>query len=562
MLSRSPKSTPQPLNIVGSSTFGRYPKISIEKTYNMFISDSWLVDYAGYKVAIDAAMLGDQGEGRAIHASTKFNCLIIVVGANVYRVKIGFNQQQLKVTNTQVALIGTLNSNSGVVYITENNKPQILISDGQTLYLYDPTFALDFQELSVYFVPGYVDFHDTYFLIAASSNSFYNPPANNTWIIQPILEESGGKAVFLPADASTIGLLETKPDNTQAVVRFPSKGNLIFVFGRTVTEAWYDVGAQLFPYQRNSSYTLDYGCINPATIGSIDSLIVWLGINEKSGPVILYSDGGMPQKISTDGIDYFLGNLQTPEDSQGFLFRQDGHILYHINFYSDNVSLFYDFNTQKFFFATDENMNYFIASSLSFFGTQYYFVSKNDGNLYVFDTVFSDYNGKVIPRIRTCKNLMVPTQDYFVTTDVGFTIESGETNFINQDAGPVYLITEDGKKLITDGGVINFITENGDFLLTEDEQNLISQQASDEFSYLIGEQNYIIYETPRVDFSISTDGGQHFSSYVSYDMPSIGIRRNKLMWWQIGVSNSLTCQFRFYGFGRFLATDGVINIRL
>ena len=42
-----------PLNIVGSSVFGRYPKISIEKTYNMLISDNWMVNYPGYSKVID-----------------------------------------------------------------------------------------------------------------------------------------------------------------------------------------------------------------------------------------------------------------------------------------------------------------------------------------------------------------------------------------------------------------------------------------------------------------------------------------------------------------------------
>lgn len=42
-----------PVNVVGSSTFGRYPKISLETTYNMFISDDWLVNYAGFQKVVD-----------------------------------------------------------------------------------------------------------------------------------------------------------------------------------------------------------------------------------------------------------------------------------------------------------------------------------------------------------------------------------------------------------------------------------------------------------------------------------------------------------------------------
>ena len=122
--------------------------------------------------------------------------------------------------------------------------------------------------------------------------------------------------------------------------------------GSIVTEAWFDTGAQLFPYQRNNQFNIDYGCLQPATVAYMDEFVVWLAQNEKSGPIIVYSNGGMPQKITTDGIDYLFSTLQNPQDSQAFLYRQDGHLFYHINFYSDNLSLFYDFMTQKFYHAS------------------------------------------------------------------------------------------------------------------------------------------------------------------------------------------------------------------
>jgi len=201
------------------------------------------------------------------------------------------------------------------------------------------------------FTPGYLTFHDTYFILAASNDTNYTPPANNTWRLS-----AQNNGLLWPSDQTGIGLLQTKPDNVQAVVRFPSKGNMIFVMGETVTEAWFDTGAQGFPYQRTNQFNIDYGCISPATVAFMDEYVVWLAQNEKSGPIILYSNGGMPEKITTDGIDFLFSTLQNPQDSQAFMYRQDGHLFYHINFYSDNLSLFYDFVTKKIYHASDQTL--------------------------------------------------------------------------------------------------------------------------------------------------------------------------------------------------------------
>jgi hypothetical protein len=474
------------------------------------------------------------------------------------------------VTNIQVVKIGELQTSVGVVYIAENNKPQIAISDGTSIYIYDPTLSPSFQTISTLdFVPDYITFHDTYFICAAKSDSFYDPVATNTWRLS-----AQNDGTTWPSDAASIGLLQTKSDNIQAVVRFPSRGNMIFVMGETVTEPWFDTGAQLFPYQRNNQANIDYGCISPATVAYLDEYVVWLARNERSGAIILASNGGSPTKINDDGIDYVLAQLTNPEDSQAFMYRQDGHLFYHLNFYTDNLSLVIDFlpdGSKKIYHASDQHLNYFIAAQVAFFNNQYYFVSKNNGNLFIFDTTFTTYqdvdaDGNVIeseiPRIRTCRNIRLPSQEQSIINDLGFTIESGETNYQKQSIGAVNLITEDGNRLITEGEDIFLNTENGNFLETEDEHPLISEQNDpDSFSYLIGENDAYLQAVPCVDLSISRDGGATFGGDARYELPPIGQRKNKLNWWQLGIANDAVPQFKFWGIGRFVATDGIANLR-
>lgn len=563
MIARGQNFKQFPLNIVGSSIFGRYPKISIEKTYNMFMSDGFMVPYAGYNIGITSSQFGNATKGRGIFTSTKFDKLVVVEGNGVYLVDINYSQQKQKVTTSQVIRIGTLQTQTGVVYIAENNKPQIGISDGTAFYLYDPTLTPSFQAIPLDFVPGYLTFHDTYFILVAVGT--------NTWRLS--LQNDGSS---FPNDQFSVGALQTKPDNMQAVLRFPSKGNMIFVMGSIVTEAWFDTGAQLFPYQRLNQFNIDYGCLQPATVAYMDEIAVWLAQNEKSGPIILSSDGGMPKKITTDGIDFLFSTLQNPQDSQAFLYRQDGHLIYHINFYSDNLSLFYDFNTDKFYHACDQNLNYYIASEVAFFNNQYYFITRNNGNLFVFDTEITTYEDvdslgntsiNEIPRIRCCANIRLPDQGYMIINDIGFTIETGETNYQQQSLGEIILITQDGHPIATQGDFIGLITQDGNLILTQNGNWIVSQQSDEgDPAILIAQQQAntgtSFLSLPHVDLSISTDGGASFGNEWAYHLPAIGHRKNRLMWWQAGIANDFVPQFKFWGLNRFVVTDGIVNARV
>lgn len=540
MVARGPNNKSIQLNIVDSSRFGRYPKIDNSHTYNLFISDSALVDYPGYQIGIPASNFNDATEGRALFYSSLLNRIVGVFDNNVYLINLDYDQQSESISSFSVSRIGQLESFNGIVYISENNKPQILFSDGLNLYLYDTTATPAFQKITVDFTPGYITFHDTYFIAAATNDQSSGSTQNNTWRLS--LQNDGSTWPSIQAGVSYVGIIETKPDVTQAVLRFPSKGSEIFVMGKTVTEAWFDTGTQIFPYQRTSYMNIDYGCVSPATVCYLDEYVVWLASNERSGPIIMVSNGGMPEKITTDGIDYQFSQLQSPQDSQGFLYRQDGHLIYHINFYTDNQSYFYDFNTKKIYQASDQNMNYYAMSGLVFFKNQYFSFTRNDGNFYIFDTTVHTYdavdgNGNVqtyeIPRIRTCNNVRLPSQDYFIINDVGFTIESGNTSYHIQNNGPISLITEDGHQIETQDGN----------------------------NVLIAQQNLYLQSTPRVDLSISYDGGATFGQDMPYILPSIGQRKNKLQWWQLGVANDAVMQFKFWGYGRWVCLNGIVNIR-
>src|SRR5690606_22768873 len=221
-----------PVRIVGSSIFGRHPIISDERTWNMFISDDWLINFAGYQQAVE--IITEQAEGRGLFHSTRGNFLLAVLGSNIYRINanLGF---------TFLFSIGTA---TGEVFMDENLSSQIAIVDGSTTaYIYNyttgSTGTIDFVYTGggTVFTPNYVTYQNTYFIFGNrdSTNSgsqwfVYRSGFNPTTLANPL------QLVWVQTLT-----LQTKPDFAKACIRIPSHGNNLLVLGSTVAEIWTSV---------------------------------------------------------------------------------------------------------------------------------------------------------------------------------------------------------------------------------------------------------------------------------------------------------------------------------
>jgi hypothetical protein len=493
-----------PLDIVGSSTYGRNPKVLASRTFNMITADDWLVDYAGFEKVLD---ISEDMTGRGIFSSIKADRVIVVSSNKVYSVSI-YTSNIGNRKNYSARQVGLIDSYTGDVTMDENIANQIAICDRHNIYIYNyVTGEFTKATLPSDFLPGYVCYKDGYFIAPDLRSS--------SWALSAL--NNGLNWLWNTATSGPVlGALENKADLVQAVISMPGKGNLILVMGNRVTELWTDVGASLFPFQKSYTVNIDYGCLNSATIAASDKVVMWLGSNEKSGPVIMFTTGLDSNQVSTDGINYRLSRLINPQKSAAFFIKISGHLVYHLTFYDerDNLTILYDFTDQKFYDATDEKMNYHPARKVAFFDNDYYFVSLNDGHLYRMSDSLSTFNyGKFrdgspkiydISRIRIPSNIRLPTQGRFSISSMGFTIEQGND--------------------------------------TDNDLNLPDYQ-------------------PGIDMSMSKNGGLSFGSYSQRKSAyRVGKRDNRLMWWNLGLANDFVPQFRFFGKGMWRATNGQVVI--
>jgi hypothetical protein len=305
------------------------------------------------------------------------------------------------------------NTGAGEVTIAENLNGQICIVDGVNAYIYNwsTSSGIVVQALAgaTNLVPNYVTFHNTFFLIGNNNRT----ADGAQWFV---FEYSTATTITLATGGTQA--LENKPDTALAAVPLPGQGNHIIVLGQTVGAVFNQVGG-LQNYQRNSTSNLDYGVVSVNTIARSDEMVCWLSQNENNAPTIMFTHGGEPNRISTDGIDHLLDTLQFPNQSTAFFYRTDGHLFYQITFYNeaDNLSLVYDFSMGKFYNLSDQNQNYHPMRQIVYFNNRTYGISINDAKLYDISTEYTSYDygvgsetdEKTIPRIRICKPIR--TQD-------------------------------------------------------------------------------------------------------------------------------------------------------
>ncbi len=536
---QTPNSRREEVNVVGGSTFGRYKKISSEKTYNMFISDKWLVNTAGYQKVYE---LLPEGLGRGIFTSIRGNRLIVVVDSFVY----SLNEHLVP------TFVGMLGTERGVVYIDENLNSQICIVDGLNAYIYNyslPGSSLTVQTGLGNLVPGYVDYHNTYFLFG-NANATTNGAA---WYAYQY-------ATPTTITQATTGqfALQTKPDYALAVVRIPAQSANVLVMGTSVCEIWMQIGG-LQNYRRNQNVSVDYGCASVSTIASSDKFIAWLAINENNAPTIMVYNGQEFKPISTDGIDHQLSHIQYPAQSTAMFYRQDGHLFYQLTFYNpaDNLTILYDCTTEMFFNLSDWDLNYHPAKNYAYFNGQTYFISLNDGDLYLSSTDLTTYNENLpnaipdptliheIQRIRICDTIRADDSSQFRPNTFVFTLEQGNdknvTGLSINSPGQDLLITED------------LFNPPDDTIYTEAGQPMADEDSLDIASITIPYQ-------PRVDLTVSRDSGITWSNTVSRNLNPIGMRQNILNWENLGACNSLTLKLRFWGLSRFVANNGMVEL--
>jgi hypothetical protein len=132
---------------------------------------------------------------------------------------------------------------------------------------------------------------------------------------------------------------EGEPDGLVGIAKHL---NYVVAFGNWSTEFFTDVGnATGSPLAPATSYRLELGCTNGASIQSDEQIVLFVGESRTVGRGIYLLDGTQPNRISTPFIDRIC-DYSTLTGCRSYLVKIQGHQLYVLTLKDIETTLVYD----------------------------------------------------------------------------------------------------------------------------------------------------------------------------------------------------------------------------
>lgn len=230
--------------------------------------------------------------------------------------------------------------------------------------------------------------------------------------------------------------ITTYPD--EAVALHVLDGRL-YVFGKRVTETWVLQGGS-FPIARDENLVLEYGCLAPGTIATKDGIICWIGFDKEGITSVVASIGGKPEKISIPEVEDELHSYSDIDDARGFLYVENGFLMYQLNFTIENKSWLFNFSSKKWSRLSYKENERHRAECYAYFNGTKYVGDYELPILYEFDSDFPSDNGIPIKRKVTTDVFIPKKSDPFCVKYVRTMVRQGVGTNVEEDIQPQIML--------------------------------------------------------------------------------------------------------------------------
>lgn len=318
------------------------------------------------------------GSGSSRNAITFGNFLYAVQGGEVYKIA----------TDYTPTLLGSINTNAGYVSMACNGF-EILIVDGNSGYVITLATGVLTEVVDPDFPYGvtWVSFLDGYFIVGGNgTGQFWISGINNAneWVGTEFASAEGDP------DPIVGGIVDHRE---------------LWLFGSGTVEIWYNTGNVDFPLERTGNAFIEHGCAAVGSISKLDNTVFWLGQDARGDGIVWRAEGYTPQRVSTHGIEYAIGQYGRVDDAISYTYQQEGHAFYVLIFPSANATWCYDtasgeWHERAWLNGADGTLRRHRSNWHVFFNGEHIVGDWENGNLYAFDLDTYTDNGESIKRIR------------------------------------------------------------------------------------------------------------------------------------------------------------------
>lgn len=307
--------------------------------------------------------------------------LYAVIGKNVYYIDVNYT----------VTLLGTVADTGSMVSFIDNGATLVIVIGTTTGYM----ITLATNAFAVITDPNFfggdkIDYIDTFLVSNITGTQSFISSLSNTvsW-----------DALYIANKTASADLLVTL-----VVVH-----REIWLLGKFTTEVWYDAGNAGFPFALVPGVMIQHGCAALYSVQADSQACYWLSQDKNGKALVMKGQAYQAAPISTPAIVQEFSTYSTISDAIAYMYQQDGHVFYVLNFPTANKTWAYDLTTDAWHQRTWQDLsgeeNRHRAQCHAYAYGKNIVGDWENGNIYILDqTVYTD-NGVTIQRRRGMPHL-------------------------------------------------------------------------------------------------------------------------------------------------------------
>jgi hypothetical protein len=259
-------------------------------------------------------------------------------------------------------------------------------TSGYTINLATNAFATLVDATGSFTGADRVRYLDTFFV--------FNRPNSSTFYISLSNGTSFDPLYF----ASKVGYAD-------ALVAIEVTHREIWLLGDKTSEIWFNAGSAAFPFQSVPGAFIQHGCAAKNSVAAQDMAVFFLSKDPQGQSIVLMGSNYNVQRISTHAIEHEFSTYSTVSDAIGFIYQEEGHMFYVLNFPTADRTWVFDISTQLWHervWLDGNGIEHRHRSNVFAFAYGSYVVGDwQNGNLYALDEGNYTDNGAPIKRVRS-----------------------------------------------------------------------------------------------------------------------------------------------------------------